>query len=77
MAASGLLAGMKPGAAWFDLSTNSPTLMRRLNTQFAAKSIDVLDAPISGGPSGASSGKLAIWVGGNRETFDRQKEVLD
>ena len=77
LAASGLLAGMKPGAAWFDLSTNSPTLMRRLNTQFAAKSIDVLDAPISGGPSGASSGKLAIWVGGNRETFDRQKEVLD
>ncbi len=74
---NGLLEGMKPGSAWFDLSTNSPTLMRTLNTQFAAKGIDVLDAPVSGGPSGASSGKLAIWVGGNQDTFDRQKEVLD
>ncbi len=73
----GLLAGMKPGAAWFDLSTNSPTLMRTLHTQFAAQGIEVLDAPVSGGPSGAISGRLAIWVGGNQETFDLQKEVLD
>jgi 3-hydroxyisobutyrate dehydrogenase len=59
------------------MSTNSPTLMRRLNAEFAAKGIDVLDSPVSGGPVGANSGKLAIWVGGNQETFDQHKELLD
>lgn len=73
----GLLAAMKRGAAWFDLSTNSPTLMRRLNARFAAEGIDVLDAPVSGGPAGADSGKLAIWVGGNLESFDRHRGLLD
>jgi 3-hydroxyisobutyrate dehydrogenase len=77
MGQNGLIEGMKPGSAWFDMSTNSPTVMRRLNAEFAAKGIDVMDSPVSGGPSGANSGKLAIWVGGNRETFDGHKEILD
>jgi 3-hydroxyisobutyrate dehydrogenase len=74
---NGLIQGMKRGSVWCDLSTNSPTVMRRLNAVFAEKGIDVLDTPVSGGPQGANSGKLAIWVGGNRETFDQHKEVLD
>ena len=74
---NGLIEGMKQGSVWFDMSTNSPTVMRRLNATFAAKGIDVLDTPVSGGPAGANSGKLAIWAGGNRETFDQQKELLD
>ncbi|MEX2445938.1 MAG: NAD(P)-dependent oxidoreductase, partial [Dehalococcoidia bacterium] len=73
----GLLAGMKPGAAWFDLSTSSPTLARRLHPRFAAKNIALLDAPVSGGPSGANSGRLAIWVGGEEPVFDRHKPLLD
>jgi 3-hydroxyisobutyrate dehydrogenase len=77
MGPNGLIEGMRPGTAWFDMSTNSPTVMRRLNAEFAAKGIDVMDSPVSGGPAGANSGKLAIWVGGNRETFDSHKEVLD
>jgi 3-hydroxyisobutyrate dehydrogenase len=74
---NGLIEGMKPGSTWFDMSTNSPTVMRRLNAVFAEKGIDVMDSPVSGGPAGANSGKLAIWVGGNRETYDTHKEVLD
>ena len=73
----GLMAGMARGTAWFDLSTNSPTLMRRLHAQFAAKGVAVLDSPVSGGPAGANSGRLAIWVGGEREKFDQYKAVLD
>jgi 3-hydroxyisobutyrate dehydrogenase-like beta-hydroxyacid dehydrogenase len=73
----GLLAGMKPGSAWFDLSTNSPTVMRRLHAEFARKGIDVLDSPVSGGPAGANSGKLAIWVGGDEAVFERNKHYLD
>jgi 3-hydroxyisobutyrate dehydrogenase len=75
--AEGLIQAMRPGTAWFDLSTNSPTVMRRLHARFAVKGIAVLDAPVSGGPGGAKSGKLALWVGGEREVFDRCRPVLD
>jgi 3-hydroxyisobutyrate dehydrogenase len=40
------------------------------------KKIHVLDAPVSGGPNGAKSGKLAIWVGGDRATYDKYLPVL-
>ena len=64
------------GAAWFDLSTNSPTVVRRLNARLAKKGIHFLDAPVSGGPKGAQSGKLAIWVGGDEAVFRRFEPVL-
>lgn len=75
--ADGLIAGMPPGTAWFDLSTNSPTVIRALHARFAARKVDLLDAPVSGGPHGAKSGKLALWVGGERAVFDRFRPVLD
>ncbi len=72
-----LLGTMRKGTAWFDLSTNSPTVVRKLSERFAAKGIAMLDAPVSGGPSGAKSGKLALYVSGDRGAFDRHKAVLD
>ena len=72
-----LLAGMRKGAAWFDLSTNSPTVVRRLHERFAAKGIAMLDAPVSGGPSGAKSRQLALWIGGDHAAYDRHKPLLD
>jgi 3-hydroxyisobutyrate dehydrogenase len=75
--ADGLIDSMQPGAAWFDLSTNSPTVIRKLHARFAAKNIALLDAPVSGGPRGAKSGKLALWIGGERAVFDRFRTVLD
>jgi len=62
--------------AWFDLSTNSPGVVRKLHKQMAAKGIQLLDAPVSGGPRGAQSGKLAIWVGGDEQVFDKCKPIL-
>src|SRR5262249_22489415 len=73
----GLAAGFRAGAAWFDLSTNAVDVVRRLNATFAAKGVDFLDAPVSGGPAGATSGRLAIWVGGDKAVFERHKAVLD
>jgi len=73
----GLLAGIKKDAAWFDLSTNSPSIVKKLNAIFAEKSAHMLDAPVSGGPQGAASGKLAIWVGGEKAVFDKYKRLLD
>jgi 3-hydroxyisobutyrate dehydrogenase-like beta-hydroxyacid dehydrogenase len=77
LAPDGLLAGMKKGAAWFDLSTNAPSLVKKLNAAFAEKGAHMLDAPVSGGPQGAASRKLAIWVGGDKAAFDKCKAVLD
>jgi 3-hydroxyisobutyrate dehydrogenase len=73
----GLISGMKAGAAYFDLSTNAPSLVKKLHTAFAGKGLHMLDAPVSGGPAGAKSGKLAIWVGGDESVFQEQKHVLD
>src|SRR5947208_7248111 len=77
LAEDGLLAGMRVGAAWFDLSTNSPSIVKKLNATFIKKGAHMLDAPVSGGPAGAASGKLAIWVGGEKAAFDKYKPVLD
>jgi 3-hydroxyisobutyrate dehydrogenase len=77
LAADGLLAGIKRDAAWFDLSTNSPSLVKKLSTAFAEKGAHMLDAPVSGGPQGAASRKLAIWVGGDKAAFNKHKAVLD
>jgi 3-hydroxyisobutyrate dehydrogenase len=73
----GLVEGLRKGAAWFDLSTNSVEGVRGTNARLADKGIFFLDAPVSGGPAGAASGKLAIWVGGDKAQFDRFKPVLD
>ena len=73
----GLIHGMKKGAAYFDLSTNSPALMRRLYPAFKEKGIHVLDAPVSGGPGGAKTRRLAIWVGGERAVYDRYRPLLE
>ena len=67
---------LRPGAAWFDLSTNSPTRIRRLHGDLAKQNVQLLDAPVSGGASGAKSGKLAIWVGGDRAVYDKHVSVL-
>ena len=73
----GVLGGMRPGGAYFDLSTNSPTVVRRINAAFAERGVHMLDAPVSGGPRGAATGKLAIWVGGEQRIFDQYKRLLD
>jgi 3-hydroxyisobutyrate dehydrogenase-like beta-hydroxyacid dehydrogenase len=73
----GLLGAMGAGSAWFDLSTNSPTLLRALHARFAERDVHVLDAPVSGGPRGAETRKLAIWAGGDEATFERFRPLLE
>ena len=73
----GLLAGLTAGKAFFDLSTNSPTVVRKIHAIFKARGVDMLDSPVSGGPRGAESGRLALWVGGDEAVFKKLKPVLD
>lgn len=73
----GILAGVKPGAAYFDLSTNAQALVRRFAEALAEKGAFGFDAPVSGGPKGAETGQLAIWVGGDRAAYETFRPVLD
>jgi 3-hydroxyisobutyrate dehydrogenase len=71
-----IIEDAKGGTVWFDLSTNSPDAVRRIHARCAEKNIHLLDAPVSGGPGGAASGKLAIWVGGDRDAYEQCLPVL-
>ena len=65
------------GAVYVDLSTNSPTVIRRIHDECAARGVTVLDAPVSGGVYGAAAGTLAVMAGGDRDAYDRVKPMLD
>ncbi|MDP6453375.1 MAG: NAD(P)-dependent oxidoreductase [SAR202 cluster bacterium] len=73
----GLTEGLTEGKVYLDLSTSSPGLIRDIHARFAERGIHVLDAPVSGGPEGARTRKLAVWVGGDEEIFERCKPALD
>jgi len=74
---NGLLEGVSGSSVWLDLSTSSPTLIRRLADTFGNKGATVMDAPISGGVRGAQKGLLAVMVGGDRDTFDQLLPLLE
>ena len=73
----GLLSGIRPGSIYVDLSTDRPSLLRKIASMFSEKGAHVLDAPVSGGVPGAISGNLAIMVGGEKQIYDQIKPVLD
>src|ERR1700722_1298713 len=72
----GLLGALSAGSVWFDLTTNAPEGIRTLHRRCAERGIVLMDAPVSGGPSGAASKKLAFWVGGDREVYHRFEPLL-
>lgn len=72
----GVLAGIREGHAFFEMSTSSPELVKRLHAAFAERQAHMLDAPISGGARGAQRARLAIWVGGEKSVFQRNEPVL-
>jgi 3-hydroxyisobutyrate dehydrogenase len=75
--AAQLLDGLRPGSVIVDISTNAVSVVRELHAIAAERGVHVLDAPISGGPKGAVSRKLAFFVGGDRAVFDRVRPLLD
>lgn len=73
---TGLLAGLRSGGVYFDLTTNAPAVVRKIHAAFAAQGRHMLDAPVSGGPRGAASGRLSLWVGGDEAVLERCRPVL-
>ena len=76
LGSDGILQGAEKGAIYADLSTSSPSLIRRIHGVFKEKGIHVLDAPVSGGVWGAQRGTLQIMVGGDEALFRQVKPVL-
>jgi 3-hydroxyisobutyrate dehydrogenase len=73
----GALAGMKPQAVLVDHTTASAILARELNTALSAHGVGFVDAPVSGGQTGAENGVLTIMCGGAADAFDRVSPVLE
>jgi len=73
---NGLNASLRAGSAVFDFSTNAPRVIRELHAELAKKELIFSDAPVSGGPTGAASGKLVIWTSGDEATFKKYAPVL-
>jgi 3-hydroxyisobutyrate dehydrogenase len=72
-----VLEGIKPGCVYVDLSSSRPTLIRQIEPRFRQKGAHVLDAPVSGGKTGAATRNLAVMVGGEKEVYERIKPILD
>ena len=74
---NGILDGLASGGLLIDHTTASATVAREVAGVAAAKGIDFLDAPLSGGQAGAESGQLTIMVGGEQAVFERALPLLD
>ena len=73
---SGCLNLLKKDSIFIDHSTVSPKLVIDLEKKFSEKKIYFLDAPVSGGQSGAENGTLSIMVGGYKHAFIKSEELL-
>ena len=73
----GLVLGLKPGSLYADLSTGSPTRVRKVAERIEAIGSHMLDAPVSGGTIGAEAGTLAVMVGGDEEVFEATRSVFE
>ena len=74
---NGLIAGMRAGTVLVDCTSGDPATSRRIAARLAAHDIQYLDAPVSGGTSGAEKGTLTVMVGGDAVTLERVKPVLE
>lgn len=76
LGSGGIVSAMRPGTVLFDLTSSARALALRVHDHFRAMDCDMLDAPVSGGPAGAKSGDLVLWIGGDRAVFDRHAPLL-
>lgn len=73
----GIADGARDGLVYFDLSTNSPIVVRSIAERLAPKGVTMLDAPVSGGVVGAEKGTIAIMVGGEKPIFDKHLPLFE
>ena len=69
--------GRRAGVVFVDMSTIAPSAAQRIATRLAERGIAMLDAPVSGGESGAIAATLTIMVGGDEAVFDRVRPLFE
>lgn len=74
---NGIIHGARAAAVVVDMSTISPTTTRAIAGKLAARGVDMLDAPVSGGPAGAREATLSIMVGGKPAVFERIRPLFE
>ena len=74
---AGVLAGLRPGGAWIDMSTNDRHEIERLAGLAAERGIGCLEAPVTGGVHKAASGAITVLVGGDRAVFEAHRAALE
>lgn len=72
----GVLEGIQEGSLFIDMSTIAPSTSQEIYKAFKVKEIEALDAPVSGGQTGAEQGTLSIMAGGNEKAFLRAKPLF-
>lgn len=72
----GVLEGARPGAIIIDMSSIAPSMSQKIAAECSKKSVELLDAPVSGGEPGAINAALAIMIGGKQEVFDQCIDLL-
>ena len=73
----GIIAGLRPGKVYVDMSTASPANTRALAAQVAGTGAQMLDAPVSGTAIVVDQGKASLMVGGDEATFERVRPILE
>ena len=73
---NGIIAGLRKGGVYVDMSTISPDASRAVAAEFAKAGLTMLDAPISGSPVTVQQGNASVMVGGDEAAFERMKPVL-
>src|SRR5260370_16058986 len=76
LGSDGIIAGLKSGGLYADMSTIAPDASRAISAEFAAQGLVMLDAPISGSPVTLTQGSAALMVGGDMAAFERIERVL-
>ena len=71
------IGGLASGSVVVDMSTISPAVTRSIAEQLSARGVAMLDAPVSGGDTGAKAGTLSIMVGGEAEVLERCRPILE
>lgn len=72
----GIIAGIKPGAIYIDMSTIEPDESRAVAAEFKKHGATMLDGPISGSPVTVNAGNASVMIGGDEDAFERAKPVL-
>lgn len=73
----GALQALAAGTTWIDMSSNSPAAARPVREQAVGQGVEVLEAPVGGGIAAAAEGRLQLFVGGEPDTIERHRALLE